>query len=70
MRLRKDGQPDRRFGAHPPGKHCEPYTAESHARWLARNQPNPKHVRTLREGIALFRDMLEAKGPQDEYSPT
>lgn len=60
MRLRKDGQPDRRYGNKPRGNCCEPYTWDRHARYLAIHKPNPQHVAKLKEGIALMRQMLES----------
>ena len=60
--LRKDGQPDRRYGNKPRGKRSFDYTWERHQNWLALQRPNPEHVAKLRAGIAEFRSMLEAKG--------
>lgn len=73
MRLRKNGQPDRRCKYAPgytrhPGNSARQWNPERHARWLALQSPDPEHVRHLREGIDLFRRMLEARAPRDEYS--
>lgn len=69
MRLRLDGLPDQRFGARKAGTHTfRRWDIERHARYLAHQRPDPDQVRHLREGIGLFRRMLESHEPRDEYS--
>lgn len=68
IRLRKDGQPDRRYEGKSRRRITEPYTADRHGRWRELQRPNPEHLKKLRDGIIEFRQMLDMRGPRDEYS--